>query len=318
MKKIILYVLTVFCVAAGIQFHCDADFAFTDVQPDDYYADAVSWAVQRGITLGTSETTFSPHNSCTRAQVVTFLWRSNDSPVSSSDNPFQDVKRGAYYYQATIWATERGIAHGTSPSAFSPNQPCTYAHILTFLWRQTGSPVVSSAQSVFEGFENHWAAQALIWAECNGILNMNGETINPDSKCPRSDVVYYLYRLAEKVKKEESESMTDSSDFIYYEASSIEEFSKMFSQMLKDYAGKVEISDPSSVYASGRLIAKVKGDLPNIRSFHPACVLKDTYEHYIIQFMSDGDAERCAVYLNSLPETEYAEADGVLTADSDL
>ena len=108
---------------------------FTDVPVGSYYYDAVLWAVENGITKGTSDTTFSPNMTCTRAQIVAFLWRSEKSPAAGSRNPFADVKPGAYYLDAVLWAVESGITKGTTAMKFSPNADCTRAQIVTFLWR---------------------------------------------------------------------------------------------------------------------------------------------------------------------------------------
>ncbi|MGO5049978.1 InlB B-repeat-containing protein [Dysosmobacter sp. Sow4_B12] len=108
---------------------------FTDVAEGSYYHDAVLWAVENGITKGTSDTTFTPNAKCTRAQIVTFLWRSQKSPASGSVNPFTDVAADAYYANAVLWAVENGITAGTTAATFSPNNDCTRAQIVTFLYR---------------------------------------------------------------------------------------------------------------------------------------------------------------------------------------
>ena len=108
---------------------------FSDVSADAYYAEAVRWAVSQGITKGTSDTTFSPNAACTRAQIVTFLWRSQKSPASDGVNPFTDVAADAYYANAVLWAAENGITGGTTATTFSPNSTCTRAQIVTFLYR---------------------------------------------------------------------------------------------------------------------------------------------------------------------------------------
>ena len=108
---------------------------FADAPAGSYYYDAVLWAVENGITKGTSDTTFSPNDTCTRAQIVSFLWRSEKTPVASSRNPFTDVKPGAYYLDAVLWAVESGITKGTTAIKFSPDADCTRAQIVTFLWR---------------------------------------------------------------------------------------------------------------------------------------------------------------------------------------
>ena len=108
---------------------------FTDVPVGSYYYDAVLWAVENGITKGTSDTTFSPNMICTRAQIVTFLWRSEKSPATGTANPFADVKSTAYYADAVLWAVKENITKGTTSTTFSPNADCTRAQIVTFLWR---------------------------------------------------------------------------------------------------------------------------------------------------------------------------------------
>ena len=110
---------------------------FTDVYVTDYYADAVSWAYESGITLGTSDTTFSPAQTCTRAQVISFLYRLADSPEvgGSDETPFTDVGESAYYLDAVIWAVANGVTSGTSETTFSPDSTCTRAQIVTFLYR---------------------------------------------------------------------------------------------------------------------------------------------------------------------------------------
>ena len=108
---------------------------FTDVNAGSYYYDAVLWAVENGITKGTSDTTFSPNMTCTRAQIVAFLWRSEKSPAAGSRNPFADVKATAYYADAVLWAVREDITKGTTSTTFSPDADCTRAQIVTFLWR---------------------------------------------------------------------------------------------------------------------------------------------------------------------------------------
>ena len=121
--------------AAGCPAPESSTMPFTDVAEGSYYHDAVLWAVENGITKGTSDTTFTPNAKCTRAQIVTFLWRSQKSPASGSVNPFTDVAADAYYAGAVLWAVENGITAGTTAATFSPNNDCTRAQIVTFLYR---------------------------------------------------------------------------------------------------------------------------------------------------------------------------------------
>ena len=112
-----------------------AAMPFTDVKAGSYCYDAVLWAVESGITKGTGETTFSPDAACSRAQIVTFLWRSQKAPAAGTVNPFTDVKAGAYYADAVLWAVKEGVTKGTTDTTFSPGANCTRAQIVTFLWR---------------------------------------------------------------------------------------------------------------------------------------------------------------------------------------
>ena len=124
--------------AAGCPAPESSVMPFTDVAEGSYYHDAVLWAVENGITKGTSDTAFSPNATCTRGQIVTFLWRSQKSPASGSVNPFTDVAADAYYANAVLWAAENGVTSGTTGTTFSPNDNCTRAQIVTFLFRCLG------------------------------------------------------------------------------------------------------------------------------------------------------------------------------------
>ena len=121
--------------AAGSPAPRSRTMPFTDVPVGSYYYDAVLWAVENGITKGTSDTRFSPNATCTRAQIVAFLWRSEKSPAAGSRNPFADVKSTAYYAGAVLWAVKEDITKGTTSTTFSPDADCTRAQIVTFLWR---------------------------------------------------------------------------------------------------------------------------------------------------------------------------------------
>ena len=158
---------------------------FRDVPENAYYAPAVDWAVREGVTNGTAADAFSPEEACTRGQVVTFLWRAAGSPEQGEENPFTDVKPGAYYEQAVLWAVREGITNGTSDDAFSPEEPCTRAHIVTFLWRYEGRPGDTGSAV--------WYADAMTWAEESGLLSGTGEDFAAEETCPRRDVVYYLW-----------------------------------------------------------------------------------------------------------------------------
>ena len=170
---------------------------FNDVKPGDYFYDAVNWAVEKGITTGTSATTFSPNASCTRAQIVTFLWRASGSPeAKTASNPFTDVAANAYYCKAVLWAVENGITTGTSATTFSPNAPCTRAQGVTFLWRANGSKAASAAASFTDVASDAYYAPAVAWAaEQNVTGGVGNGLFSPDTTCTRAQNVSMLYRL---------------------------------------------------------------------------------------------------------------------------
>lgn len=177
-----------------------ANNPFTDVTMDNYYFDAVLWAVDEGITVGTSDTTFSPDASCTRAQMVTFLWRAAGSPKASvSTCAFTDVDKDAYYYEALLWAVENGITNGTSATTFSPNASCTRGQMATFLYRDAKSPAVSGSHAFNDVKANAYYNNAVIWAAAEGITKGTSDTtFSPDADCTRGQMVTFLYRyLAE-------------------------------------------------------------------------------------------------------------------------
>ena len=170
---------------------------FYDIEPGSYYESAVWWAVNKEITNGTSNTTFSPNNTCTRAQVVTFLWRAKGKPEPTSNyNPFYDVSSDAYYYKAVLWAVEQGITNGTSASMFSPNAGCTRGQVVTFLWRAEGEPY-SGASNVFADVNtSEYYGTAVLWAVEHEITNGTGaNTFSPNMTCTRGQIVTFLYRF---------------------------------------------------------------------------------------------------------------------------
>lgn len=177
---------------------------FTDVKNTDYFAEAVKWAVEKGITNGTSETTFSPYATCTRGQLMTVFWRAAGSPEPKSNvNPFTDVRSTAYYYKAVQWAVENGITNGTSATTFSPDATCTQAQALTLLWRYAGSPIIEDISSLSEKHNGTWFKDAIAWADLAGILN-DASTLSPYTACPRADMVTYLWRNNKTVNSEYS------------------------------------------------------------------------------------------------------------------
>lgn len=167
---------------------------FADVPASAYYADAVKWAVEQGITSGTSTNTFSPDMSCTRAQIVTFLWRANGSPKADGANPFTDVSADAYYYDAVLWAVKEGITSGTSATTFAPDMTVTRGQTVTFLYRAAGAPAVSGG-SFADVAADAYYADAVAWAVKEGITSGTGATtFSPDAACTRGQIVTFMYR----------------------------------------------------------------------------------------------------------------------------
>lgn len=166
------------------------NLSFSDVRPTDWFSDSVAWALQKGITVGTSETTFSPNDTCTRAQIITFLWRAVGYPKANAANPFNDVKPADYYYESAIWAYQMGMVSGTT---FDGNTPCTRASTVTYLWKNAGSPK-TKASSVFNDVPSGAEySQAVAWALANKITNGTSETtFSPDNTCTRGQIVTFL------------------------------------------------------------------------------------------------------------------------------
>ena len=172
---------------------------FVDVKTGDYFYNAVLWAVQEGITSGTDATHFSPNASCTRAQIVTFLWRAAGSPEPKNMSNFKDVPADSYYAKAVAWAVENGITGGTGDGKFSPNATCTRAQAMTFLYRASGSPAVIGSATFSDVAANAYYADAVKWAEKDEITGgIGGGLFGADNDCTRAQIVTFLYRAYSK------------------------------------------------------------------------------------------------------------------------
>lgn len=173
---------------------------FIDVKTTDYFYNSVKWAVGKNITNGTSSTTFSPYKSCTRAEIVTFLWRAAGSPEpTTTRNPFRDVNAVTHssYYKAILWASQKGITSGTSATAFSPDQVCTRAQIVTFLYRYAGQPSGYYSNPFKDVGATSEASyyNAILWAVGKGITTgTSATTFSPYASCNRAEAVTFLYR----------------------------------------------------------------------------------------------------------------------------
>ena len=171
---------------------------FTDVAEGAYYADAVAWAIQNKVTSGVSATTFAPNASCTRGQMVTFLWKAAGSPEPKSlTTAFTDVKSGSYYEKAVAWAVENKVTTGTSATTFSPDATVTRGQSVTFLWKANNSPAAASASVFTDVAASAYYASAVNWAVEKGVTSgMSATTFAPNSNCTRAQIVTFLYRAA--------------------------------------------------------------------------------------------------------------------------
>ena len=173
--------------------------SYEDVKADSYYESPVAWAVKKGITNGTSDTTFSPVKACTRGEIVTFLYRAAGSPaVEGAENPFTDVQEGKFYYDAVLWAVDKGITNGMTATTFEPNTTCNRGQIVTFLYRYAGSPEIAEGTTCnfTDVQEGKFYYDAVLWAVANKITKGTSETtFAPADNCNRAQAVTFLYRL---------------------------------------------------------------------------------------------------------------------------
>ena len=168
---------------------------FTDVPDTAYYAEAVNWAVAKKITEGVGNKLFGSNDPCTRAQIVTFLWRAAGSPGPKTMSGFSDVPADSYYAKAVAWAVENGITGGTGDGKFSPDATCTRAQAVTFLYRASGAPAVSGNAAFSDVATNAYYEAAVKWAEKNGITGgIGGGLFGSDNNCTRAQIVTFLYR----------------------------------------------------------------------------------------------------------------------------
>ena len=168
---------------------------FVDVPADAYYAAPVAWAVEKDVTKGVDAAHFAPDASCTRAQMVTFLWRAAGSPApSAGENPFADVASGEYYYSAVLWAVEKGITQGTDASHFSPDATVDRAQSVTFLYRLSGEKTVGE-NPFADVDQSAYYYDAVLWAVGQDVTNgTSASAFSPNADCTRGQIVTFLYR----------------------------------------------------------------------------------------------------------------------------
>ena len=181
-------------VSVEAEFVKTAATSFADVPANAYFADAVKWAVDKGITNGLSDTMFGPYASCTRAQIVTFLWRAAGSPEPKTASSFTDVPVSAYYAKAVAWAVENGITNGMTETTFAPNATCTRGQSVTFLHRVLKGTASGSANFT-DVKSDAFYADAINWAVANNVTNgTSNTTFSPNADCTRAEIVTFLYR----------------------------------------------------------------------------------------------------------------------------
>ena len=181
-------------VSVEAEFVKTAATSFADVPANAYFADAVKWAVDKGITNGLSDTMFGPYEPCTRAQIVTFLWRAAGSPEPKTASSFTDVPANAYYAKAVAWAVENGITNGMTATEFAPDATCTRGQSVTFLYRALKGTASGSANFT-DVKSDAFYADAINWAVANNVTNgTSNTTFSPNADCTRAEIVTFLYR----------------------------------------------------------------------------------------------------------------------------
>ena len=196
-KRLLSVLLALTLAFSLLPMAAAAQGRFADVADGTWYADAVDWAVEKAITSGTTDTTFSPNQPCTRAQIVTFLWRAMGSRApQGSASPFSDVAASDYFFQPVLWAKENNITSGTSATTFSPEATVTRAEAVTFLWRANNAPVMFRSNPFRDVSDSAYYSNAVRWAVEQGVTQgTSANTFSPDDPCTRAEIVTFLYRL---------------------------------------------------------------------------------------------------------------------------
>ena len=247
---------------------------FTDVPSGEYYAESVGWAVNHDpvVTKGTSDTTFSPDDTCTRGQIVTFLWRALGEPEpSTKTNPFADVPATEYYYKAVLWAVENGVTNGVDPTHFGPDQGCTRGQVVTFMHRAFGLPEPNAAHTLFTDVkEDQYYFKPILWAVENGITNgTSPSTFEPNSTCTRGQIVTFLCRGMVPEPKEFPVHVLGDEFLIYVEdVFNVTDRGTVVTGRVTN--GKVKTGDKVVVYSwddSGNLLT-IEAEVGGIEMFH--------------------------------------------------
>lgn len=197
-KKLTSLMLALVLLLSAIGMVNATQTGFNDVPKDAYYFNAVNWAVQEEITQGMGEGLFAPDVTCTRAQVVTFLWRLAGTPTPQPPKfMFTDVAVGSWYDEAVLWAVENKVTDGMGEGIFLPDGTCSRSQIVTFLWKYAGKPSADAQNPFSDVAEDAWYAEAVLWAVDRGITTgLTETTFGPDAPCTRGQIVTFLYRYA--------------------------------------------------------------------------------------------------------------------------
>ena len=203
MKKKALSIMSALCMVLSLLPFGAAAANFQDVTSGEYYYDAVEWAQSHEpqITQGISDTSFGPDSTCKRCEIVTFLWRAFGEEKMTGENPFSDVKSTDYFYDAVLWAVEKGITTGTDKTHFSPHDPCTREQVASFVWGASGKPHTSVQVSPFADVLNKetYSFTPILWAYENGITKgASANSFSPNAPCTRAQIVTFLYRALAK------------------------------------------------------------------------------------------------------------------------
>ena len=199
-RKWFLSLALVLCLFCGLLAPpAAAASGFSDVPAGTFYTDAVGWAVGRQITNGTSNTMFSPDNTCSRAEMATFLYRLNGSHPVNMQNRFQDVQAGTYYYDPVLWAATMGVTSGVTETAFAPGEIVTRAQAVTMLYRFAGSPPTDTASPFADVPAGAYYHDAAAWGSETGVVRgTSSTTFSPNDPCTRAHIVTFLYRDLKK------------------------------------------------------------------------------------------------------------------------
>ncbi len=312
MKRTWIAIVLVLCMAFSLLPFGAAAATFTDVKEGAYYYDAVDWAVNHKpqITKGMTATIFGPDLTCTRAQVVTFLWRAigNEEKMTIT-NPFEDVKTNDYYYNSAVWAAREKITTGTDAKHFSPDNPCTREQVATFLWRAMGEPKTSLTKSPFTDVQNKsaYSYTAILWAYENGITTGKTETtFGPADPCTRGQIVTFLYRAfyAEYtvLVKETIKSADGESGYIFeYDANALnirvtsldgKQWEKHFFDAKGQYVKRETPEGTFDVGGDGERNATVTTEKDALGRVVKETTKFDDGDSYVTVYEYDGDSDR--------------------------